>query len=140
MARQDDLSYCEGRRVRRPATVVDLARERRIRARVDELGELLSGRPDLAERTRAMLAGELPCPDLDNLEEPMGTNDAAVNLRLPSTALDRAEAMVEALAADPMLRAAGRGVSRSTVLRLAVLRGLDSLEAELAARRKGGRK
>jgi len=69
----------------------------------------------------------------------MATNDAAVNLRLPSSALARAEALVDDLAADSMLRASARGVTRSVVLRLAVLRGLDSLEAEhKSSKRKRG--
>jgi len=69
----------------------------------------------------------------------MATNDAATQLRLPSDALARAEALIPALAKDPMLRAAGRGVSRSVVLRLAVLRGLDSLEAEYGPATKAGK-
>ncbi len=107
---------------------VDLARERRIRAALDELRALLDADPALAERTRAMLAGELPCPDLE--EKETMPNDAAINLRVPKDVLSRADALMPALAQDPMLQAAGRGVSRSVVLRLAVLRGLDSLEAE----------
>ena len=118
------------------APVADLARERRLRALDSELGELLARRPDLADRTRAMLASELPCPDLEDLEDRMAINDAATQLRLPAEALARAEALIPALEAEPMLQAVGRGVSRSSVLRLAVLRGLDSLEKEYGKPRR----
>lgn len=130
--------------MRRPAPVVDLARERRIRARIDELGELLTRRPDVgdcnpdvAALARTVRTGELPA---EALEERMATNDAATQLRVPADVLDRADALIEPLARDPMLRAAGRGVSRAMVLRLAVLRGLDALEAEHGGGRKGKRR
>ena len=58
------------------------------------------------------------------------SNDAAINLRLPSDVLERAAALVPRLAADPLLRAAGLTPTRSTVLRLAVVRGLDLIEGE----------
>ena len=96
--------------------LLDLGRERRLRRLDAGLGELLTRRPDLADRTRAMLAGELPALDL---EDRMGTNDTGVSLRLPTSAVERAAALVEDLAADPMLQGAARGVTRSVVLRLA---------------------
>jgi len=104
--------------------VVDLARERRIRRHLAKLRGLLDADPGLDERTRAMLAGEIPCPDL---EEPMA-HDAAVNLRLPQALLDRAEALVPALEADVKLQASR--VTRAVVIRLALARGLEALEAE----------
>ncbi len=112
------------------APVVDLARERRIRAAVDDLRAMLDADPDLAARTQAMLGGDLACPDL---EDPMPrdlVNDAAVNLRLPATMLDRVEALRLALVErDPMMRAVGN-VTQAAVLRLALDRGLASLAAE----------
>ena len=54
-----------------------------------------------------------------------------VTLRLPQPYLDRAQDLVHFLAEDPEIMAtAGRSVSRSTVLRLAVVRGLEVLEGK----------
>ena len=52
---------------------------------------------------------------------------AQTALRLPSDLLERADALVERVAADP--ERAGTGmVTRSDVLRLALVRGLTTLE------------
>lgn len=53
-----------------------------------------------------------------------------VSMRLPDEVTRRADALVEALAERDEFRAAAGGVTRSTVIRLAILRGLDALEAE----------
>lgn len=60
----------------------------------------------------------------------MATHDVAISLRLPAEVADRAEALVEPLSRERLLLAAGRGLTRASVLRLAVLEGLDSLEAK----------
>ena len=57
-------------------------------------------------------------------------NDASVNLRLPTAVLRRVEALQTALVEqDPMLRAVGN-VTQAAVLRLALVWGLDALEAK----------
>jgi hypothetical protein len=50
-----------------------------------------------------------------------------IHLRLPRDVHARAAALVEGLAEDPELRALGR-MSKTAVLRLAVVHGLDVLE------------
>lgn len=50
-------------------------------------------------------------------------------LRLPKSLVDRADALIDRLADDEEALLVGR-VSRSIVLRLAVLRGLEQLEAQ----------
>ncbi len=55
------------------------------------------------------------------------SSDETVNVRLPTELLERAEALVAELEKDPQLRVTGR-VSRSTVLRLAVWKGIEALE------------
>lgn len=109
--------------------MTDLDRERGIRGSLDELRALLASDPDLAARTAAMLDGELPCPAL---EEPM---DPTLTIRLPEEIMARADALIPALEADPAIRAHGR-VTRSTAIRIAILRGLDALEADTRATRK----
>lgn len=56
------------------------------------------------------------------------SSDETVNVRLPTELLKRAEALVAELEKDSQLRVMGR-VSRSTVLRLAVWKGIEALEA-----------
>lgn len=108
----------------------DLARERRIRAELAALKELFAKSPGLEARTLGALEGEIPCPAL---EETM-PSDRQITFRLPSELLDRADAMVEVLAAEPEFQA--YRMSRGVVLRLALHRGLESLEAEFARRRR----
>lgn len=116
--------------------VTDLARERRLRALDARMRDLIAtGDPELETRTRAVLAGELAAPDLT--EEAMALHDRNVNLRLPHDLLERAEHLAPALAADPTLAAAGRGATRATVLRLAIVHGLNALEAQFGKARKG---
>jgi hypothetical protein len=65
-----------------------------------------------------------------------------ITLRLPQSFVDRADALIADLAVDEESLLLGR-VSRSIVLRLAVLRGLEALEAQVASRaeaRSSGKK
>jgi hypothetical protein len=56
-----------------------------------------------------------------------------ITLRLPKSLVDRADSLIDELAEDEEALLLGR-VSRSIVLRLAVLRGLESLEGQVASR------
>lgn len=111
---------------RRPAGgAVDLARERRIRERLEELRALLDGGEVDQGRTLAALAGTLEAPGM--------TPDVPTSLRLSADLSARVDALAERLAADPRLAAAvGGRVSRSAVLRLALERGIAALEADAA--------
>lgn len=99
---------------------VELARERRIRGKLGELAALLEGGALNPDRTRAYLAGELEAAPMDSDEVP-------TSIRLPRAVL----AVADELAAR---RAAltGERASRSAVLRLALERGIASLEREAA--------
>ena len=110
--------------------MLDLDRERRVRAHLDDLRDLLDGEPDLAERTHEMLAGELPCPDLE--DETMAERPLE-SVRLPADLMERAEALVPLMKKDGELAAFGR-VSKSSVVRLALHRGLVSLEEQYSKR------
>ena len=59
----------------------------------------------------------------------MAKNPSPSSLRLPADLLSRADVLRPLVAQDEELRAFGR-VSRSSVLRLAVLKGLEALEAQ----------
>jgi len=54
-------------------------------------------------------------------------NDVQLVIRVPSTLAQRVDALVPILATDPDLGAVGR-ITRSAVIRLALARGLASLE------------
>ena len=112
---------------------IDLDRERRIRAHLDGLRTLLAGNPRLAERTDNMLAGDLPCPDLE--EETMAERPLE-SVRLPADLMARAEALLPLMEKDPELSSFGR-VNKSSVVRLALHRGLLNLEEQY---NKGKRK
>jgi hypothetical protein len=56
-----------------------------------------------------------------------------ITLRLPKSLVDRADTLIDQLAEDEEALLLGR-VSRSIVLRLAVLRGLEALEGQVASR------
>lgn len=104
-----------------PTGPVDLSRVRAAVARLDAL--IASGALDL-DRTARWLAGDLE-------EGPtMAIDDVPTSVRIPRTLLERAEALAPKLArnADVRAMAGPRGVSRSTVLRLAVERGISALE------------
>ena len=61
------------------------------------------------------------------------SDNLITTLRLPQSLIDRADALIERLAEDEEALLLGR-VSRSIVLRLAVLRGLEQLERQTAAK------
>lgn len=108
---------------------VDLAR---ARAAEERLAARVAANPALADRTAAMLAGDLPCPDLDEQEAPpMRRSQTPVNVRLPDTMLARLDALAPLVGTAAEL-ATVVTVTRSDVLRLAVLKGLEQLEAEYA--------
>jgi hypothetical protein len=64
-----------------------------------------------------------------------------ITLRLPRSFVDRADTLIAQLAEDEEALLLGR-VSRSIVLRLAVLRGLEALETQVASRNeaRGGKR
>ncbi len=61
------------------------------------------------------------------MARPATANDTPVSLRLPDVWLKRADALIEFLSKP------GIGVTRSDVLRSAIARGLDAIEAERGA-------
>jgi hypothetical protein len=57
----------------------------------------------------------------------MADESMSIQLRLPASLIEQADALIDVLSRDRDLSAAGR-ITRATVLRLAVARGLDDLE------------
>ncbi len=120
--------------------VVSLDRERRIRALVSVLKADLSQNPELAERFRAAERGELAIPDLQEREENMPPNDSSVMIRLPAALLERADALQPRIEASEYGAFMGSAVTRSAVLRLALVKGLAQLEQEHPPKRRSRRK
>ena len=58
-----------------------------------------------------------------------------MNLRVPDGVLERADALIESIQENPDVSAVGP-VSRASVLRLALLRGLNALETEQGKKQK----
>jgi hypothetical protein len=112
------------------ATPIDLARVQAAEAR---LVAHVRQHPELATRTAHFLAGN---PSVETMErlmtEPL---EKPTELRLPREALERAETLIPLLAQHPKFRALGR-LSRATVLRLAVLHGLEVLEQRAGEKAK----
>jgi len=100
----------------------DLAR---VRGAEERLAEHVRRRPDLAAWTAHFLAGN---PSVETMETMMVEPfEKPTQIRLPRDVHERAAALVSRLAEDPELRALGR-MSKTAVLRLAVLHGLEVLE------------
>lgn len=110
-----------------PDQPVDLAR---ARAAEEALAHLLAEKPHLRERTAEMLAGDLPCPDLEEPTMPEKANLNPVTLRLPAAMLSRADALIEQAPTIPELAVVPKA-TRADILRVALLRGLTALEAEV---------
>jgi hypothetical protein len=108
----------------RRGRVVDLARERRIREAVAELRDLAAR--ESPENQKAWLGARLA--EVGE-QEAMAHKDPHRAVRVESQLLARAEALVPRFAASDW----GRMIrpSAAAVVKLALLRGMDALEAEL---------
>lgn len=73
----------------------------------------------------------------EDTEAPM-SRTVLIPLRLPPELLEAAEKMLPLVAADPQVAAVGR-VTRSSVLRLALAKGLESMQWKYAPKKKAGR-
>lgn len=100
--------------------VVEL-RKRRIEQHLSELQVLTT------ERMGSALAGELPCPGLE-LENDMAGNDVTMTLRVPPEVAERADDLKSRIHGPMITALTGGRVSRSMVLRLALIEGLQVLE------------
>ena len=112
--------------------VLDMAR---IQAAEAKIAEVLTLHPEIQRRTAAWLASDPTTEGVEVLivgtEEETGNKPSmqTLGIRLDQGTIDRADALLDFVATKPELRAMGR-VSRASVLRLAMLRGLDVIEAE----------
>ena len=114
---------------------VENLRERRIEANLAELRALRT------ERLDRMLAGELACPGLElELEKKMsGTgNEITLTLRASAEVTARADGLIDRVHGPIIMALTGGRVSRSMVLRMALMEGLAVLEERFPATAKGG--
>ena len=80
------------------------------------------------EHNKGFHKGRQPTPEADDMEQ--------TTLRIPEAILERADALISHLESDPAIAALGRDVTRSDVLRTAILRGLAVIEAEAGKDKK----
>ena len=110
-----------------PPPAVDL---RLVNRALDRVAELLRADPALADRTAAWMRGDLKGDELMPLKN-------GVPVRVPAELLARIDLLLPLLREDPELTTTGR-VSRSSIVRLAVLRGVEVLERRTAKRTTPG--
>jgi len=70
----------------------------------------------------------------------MSHEECQLSLRLSADLVERADATIDRLAQDPSMYALAGSVTRSTVIRLALARGLDVLDQELPGKPRRRRK
>jgi hypothetical protein len=105
------------------SNIVDLARERRIAALLHGIAARCAANPALADRTAAFLSEEL-----ESMQQRQPTS-----VRLPEPLIERLDALAAKLNADPE-RGMERVFKRSDAFRLALIRGIEAMEAELSER------
>ena len=98
---------------------LDLAR---IRAALERLDPLVVEHPEVAD------LGEALERDLEDLMAEDEVTEGGVPVKLAVELLERADALISAVRADPELSAMMGRVSRAAVVRVALLRGLAELE------------
>ena len=95
---------------------------KRAQRALGSLERTISNNQDIADRTAAAFAGALPMVEAEMTEK-------QVAIRLPEDWLKRIEELIPKVGANPEYEAFGKA-KRSTVLRLAIAKGLKELEAE----------
>ena len=112
------------------AKVVDLPRVQRALHRLDAAAARWPRlqTPDAGAR----LARWLSSGELDATEVPDMALDLTLQIRVPRALAERADTMAKALADTPAGAAAGGRLKRSAVIRMALVAGLDALEAQHA--------
>ena len=106
------------------SNVIDLAKERRIQALINNIAAKCESNPALAARTKTMLHGELPTM----IEQPN-----PLSIRLPAPLIARLDELTAKINASP--RALERRYKRTDSLRECVVRGIKEIERELAKER-----
>lgn len=111
-------------------------RQLRRETQLAELRALLGSDPELQARYEAAVRGEIPGGEVLT----MAVKETPVSLRLPAELIARADALVDPMGEDLTLATVTGGrVTRSTVLRVALLRGLQALERDFDAEPEGER-
>ena len=99
--------------------VIDIDRERRIQALINNIAAKCERNPALATRTQAMLKGELHM-----IEQPN-----PLSIRLPAPLIAKLDELTAKINASP--RALERRYKRTDTLRECVVRGIKEIEKEI---------
>jgi hypothetical protein len=100
------------------AAIINLEAERDYA----RLKELLTAHPEIMERTFAAL----------NEEIPMGRIEQSLTIRVDASMVEQMDELVPVVAAMPEFAVVGR-ITRSTVARLAIMKGLEVLREQSKA-------
>ena len=118
------------------ASTTDLARARRIRRNLRELAEVVNATPERRRRFAAHAAGRIP----DGRKEVAvdDTQQTVTSIRINRGVIERLDALLDPLARDPELGKRGR-LSRSDLIREALVRGVEALERRARKVEEGDR-
>jgi hypothetical protein len=96
----------------------------KVKNSLDTMERTLKDHPEIIERTQAYLSGNLKEKKL--IEQ---SGKKAINLKVDTELIEKAEALIPKLRADLELSSFGR-ISVSSVIRLSILKGLELLERQ----------
>lgn len=101
---------------------------------LDSIERVLRERPEVRERTEAMLAGRLEGQTEVEImaKEKDEQGGAQIGVRLSQDMLARIDALVPYLRGMPAYAVLGRQITRSLAARVVIAAGLDAVEAEAA--------
>ena len=106
------------------AEPADLARARRIRHNLRELAEVVNATPERRRRFDTHATGRIPD---GRKEAAVDDKQTVTSIRINRAVIERLDALLNPLARDPELGKRGR-LSRSDVIREALVRGVEVLE------------
>ena len=101
--------------------IVDLDKERRIQALINNIVAKSERNPEYGARTMAMLNAELPA---------MPIKELPTSVRIPEPLIQRLDALADRFNADPV-RGLQRRFKRSDAVREALIRGITEIETDL---------
>ncbi len=96
----------------------------KVKNSLDTIERTLKDHPEIVERTQAYFSGKLEEGKL--IEQ---NKKKAINLKVDTELIEKAEALIPKLKADLELSSFGR-ISISSVFRLSILKGLELLEQQ----------
>ena len=108
--------------------VIDLVK---VKANLDRIKKVLQENPSVAERTRDFLSGTMPGIELEDNDMARSKPMRQVGMRIPVTIMEKAKELAERM--ESVEAFGGMVISTSSVLRMAMQKGIEVLDAEFPA-------